>query len=96
MSNSVVEKLLTDRERRVFDLLNAEPNTDVEIYKLYEAMSQSQVHLFQNGVLLLGITPRTMQMRLGSVIARINEKLDKGKVVPGQMKQTYRLDTTAK
>ena len=96
MSNSVVEKPLTDRERRVFDLLNAEPNTDVEIYKLYEAMSQSQVHLFQNGVLLLGITPRTMQMRLGSVIARINEKLDKGKVVPGQMKQTYRLDTTAK
>lgn len=94
MSNSAVEKPLTDRERRVFDLLNSPPDVDVEIYKMYEAMSQSQVHLFQNGVLLLGITPRTMQMRLGSVIARINDKIEKGKVVPGQMKQTYRLDTT--
>lgn len=38
-----------------------------------------------------GAEVRAMQMRLGSIIARINEKLDGKKIVPGKVKQTYRL-----
>lgn len=88
-------KPLSEIQQRVYDVLAEVPNTDVAIYKLYEAAYQTNVHVLQGpkGVLSLGVQPRTMQQRLGSVIARINEKLDTGRVVPGQLKQTYRLST---
>lgn len=90
-----MKKPLSELQQRVYDLLVSPADTDVPIYKLYEAAYQTNVHRVQKGILLLGVQPRTMQQRLGSVIARINEKLDKGRVVPGQVKQTYRLDTKA-
>jgi hypothetical protein len=90
-----MKKPLSELQQRVYNLLASPADADVPIYKLYEAAYQTNVHRVQKGVLLLGVQPRTMQQRLGSVIARINEKLDKGRVVPGQVKQTYRLDTKA-
>lgn len=90
-----MDKPLSELQQRVFDLLSATPDTDVAIYKLYEAAYQTNVHRTQQGVLILGVRPRTMQQRLGSVIARVNEKLKTGRVVPGKIKQTYRLDTKA-
>lgn len=90
-----MKKPLSELQQRVYDLLAAPADTDVPIYKLYEAAYRMNVHRIQQDVLILGVQPRTMQQRLGSVIARINEKLDKGRVVPGQVKQTYRLDTKA-
>lgn len=84
---------LSELQQRVYDLLASPPDTDVAIYKLYEAAYKINIHRIQQGVLILGCEPRTMQQRLGSVIARINEKLETGRVVPGKVKQTYRLDT---
>ena len=88
-----MKKPLSELQQRVYNLLVSPADADVPIYKLYEAAYQMNVHRVQKGILLLGVQPRTMQQRLGSAIARINEKLDKGRVVPGQVKQTYRLDT---
>jgi len=91
-------KPLSELQQRVYDVLDTPADTDVAIYKLYEAAYQTNVHVVQNGVLLLGVRTRVMQQRLGSVIARINEKLadEKARVVPGKLKQTYRLDTQVK
>lgn len=88
---------LSELQKRVFDVLNEPPSTDVEIYKLYEAAYEINVHKFQKGQLLLGVRTRVMQQKLGSVIARINEKLaEEGKrVEPGNLKKTYRLNTKA-
>ena len=68
-------KPLSELQQRVYDVLDTPADTDVAIYKLYEAAYQTNVHVVQNGVLLLGVRTRVMQQRLGSVIARINEKL---------------------
>lgn len=43
-----------------------------------------------------GITVRIMQQRLGSVIARANQKLTDERIVPGRLKQTYRLEKVEK
>lgn len=86
---------LSELQRRLYDALNSPPDTDVEIYKLYEATYNTSVHAVTQGVVVLGLTPRTMQQRLGPVIARVNEKLQTGRVVPGERKQTYRLDLKA-
>lgn len=39
---------------------------------------------------------RVMQQRLGSAIARINDKLEGRRIVPGRVKQTYRLERIEK
>lgn len=39
---------------------------------------------------------RAMQQTLGPLIARINAKLKATKIVPGQLKQTYRITRIAK
>lgn len=78
-------------EGSVYALLKVAPGTDVEIYKLYEAAYQVNVHKVQDGQLILGMDPRTMQQRLGSVIGRINAKLTNARVTPGKVKRTYRL-----
>jgi metallophosphoesterase superfamily enzyme len=72
---------LSRLQKRVYDKLK--PDTDVLISDLHAAAYPSS-HKD-------GAEVRAMQMRLGSVIARINEKLDGKKVVPGKVKQTYRL-----
>lgn len=42
------------------------------------------------------IKVRVMQQRLGSVIARANKKLTSERIIPGQLKQTYRLERATK
>lgn len=85
----------TDMQQRVYDVLKANENEDVPIYKLYEAAYQTSVHRMQKGQLILGITSRTMQQRLGTLFAGIRRKLDGATLAPGQAKQTYRLSTEA-
>jgi len=87
-----MQKPLSELQARVYSELAAPPNTDVPIYKLYEAAFNTNVHQFYKGQLILGMQSRKMQQRLGSVFARINEKLERGRVRPGDTKQTYRLD----
>ena len=71
-----------------------ECDTDVPIYRMYEAAYDTEVHKIQNGQLILGMQPRTMQQRVGPIIMRINQKLPPDyRIVPGRLKQTYRLET---
>lgn len=77
---------LSKLQKRVFDAL--EPDVDVRIADLHRAaypVSHAE-----------DTTVRTMQQRLGSVIARINEKLTNRRIVPGKVKQTYRLEKIAR
>lgn len=73
---------LSPLQKRVYDALKL--NTDVLISELHAAAYPAS-HSADAEV-------RVMQQRLGSVIARINEKLQNRRIVPGQIKQTYRLE----
>ena len=76
---------LTDLQQKVFDLLDAKPNTDVALAELYSTVyGGGQSDLFPP-------TNRDMQQKMGPLFARINSKLKRGRIEPGQIKQTYRL-----
>lgn len=79
---------LTELQQRVFDVLDARPNTDVPIKIIFTALltGREEQKLFPD-------TVRDMQQQLGPIIARINSKLKRGRVEPGHVKQTYRLNT---
>ena len=89
----MLNDLLAPQEERCFKVLLGKVNEDVPIYVIYEAVFQNPVHVVQQGVLILGLTSRTMQQRLGTILSRVNKKLARGRVRPGDVKQTYRLDT---
>ena len=76
---------LTELQQKVFDLLDAKPNTDVALVDLYAAAYQNaQADMFPP-------LNRDMQQKMGPLFARINAKLKRGRIEPGQIKQTYRL-----
>lgn len=88
MSNS-----LTALQKRIVDLLV--PNKDVSVMALFDAAWPQG----DQGDLLRqerDLDNRTMQQALGPVISRINEKLKRGRIEPGERKQTYRLNTKIK
>lgn len=78
---------LSPFQQRVFDALNAQPNVDFAIPDLWGLAypDRDPGHA--------GIAVRDMQQELGPLFARINQKLTKCRIVPGEIKQTYRLDT---
>ncbi len=76
---------LTDLQQKVFDLLDAKPNTDVPLQDLYDAAYGTDEPT------LFGMSNRDMQQKMGPLFARINAKLKRGRIEPGQLKQTYRL-----
>ena len=73
---------LSPVQKRVYDVL--ELDKDVRIADMHKAAHPSS-HAETTEV-------RVMQQRLGSVIARINKKLKNKRIVPGVIKQTYRLE----
>jgi len=75
-------KPLSEREQNLFDLLLEREEKDVPIRRMFERFTASSGNLY---------TRRRMQQRLGAVIARINAKLDAQRIIPGQLKGTYRL-----
>lgn len=82
---------LSPIQQRVFDVLNASPNTDIGIPDLWglaypEKGAKGEAEA-------IGIAIRDMQQELGPLFARINVKLKRCRIVPGELKQTYRLDT---
>ena len=90
MSNEANLKL-SRLERLLYAKVSSSCNSDVTIDELY-----SELH--DDGD---AFTPRERQQRLGSVIARINRKLadvsdDPSRIVPGEMKRTYRLQVKAR
>lgn len=81
---------LTELQQKVFDLLDAKPNTDVALADLYNAVcGGGQSDLFPP-------SNRDMQQKMGPLFARINTKLKRGRIEPGLIKQTYRLTTKKK
>lgn len=73
---------LSELQSRVFRLLSKKPNTDVPIQELFLAaypLDASSTFV------------RDMQQKLAPLLARINGKLKRGRIEPGQMKRTYRL-----
>lgn len=77
---------LSKLQKRVYDMLSLD--TDVKISDMHRAAYPAS-HTSDTEV-------RVMQQRLGSIIARINEKLEGKRVVPGKIKQTYRLEIVAR
>ena len=77
---------LSHLQKRVYDALVL--NEDIRIADMHKAAYPAS-HSEDTEV-------RVMQQRLGSVIARINEKLKGKRIVPGRIKQTYRLEKVKK
>lgn len=84
---STKQEPLSSLQQRVFDVLQAKPNRDVPIEDLYYTAYP------QLGEQRSLWTVRDMQQQLGPLFVRINDKLKRGRIVPGELKQTYRLDT---
>lgn len=77
---------LTELEQKVYDFLSHKPNDDIPIASIYETVYGPQGPTF-----MLLTSNRSMQQQLGPLLARINRKLKEQKIVPGNIKQTYRL-----
>lgn len=73
---------LSHLQKRVYDTLVLDE--DVRIADMHKAAYPTS-HTEDTEV-------RVMQQRLGSIIARINVKLKGKHIVPGRVKQTYRLE----
>lgn len=85
---------LTPLQQKIFSLLDAKPNTDVMISTLYhEAFGDTDMVHPDGSYSSVVLDTRDMQQRLGPLLARINLKLKRGRIVPGALKRTYRLDT---
>lgn len=84
-----MDKPLSVVQRRLYDLLNATPDTDVPIIDLYRK-AYPDAPGFKDADAPLAV--RHMQQSIGPIIARINDKIVHT-VRPGDMKRTYRLDT---
>ena len=77
-------KKLSKLQQRVYDrFCLAGMDDDIAISTLYISFYRKQV--------TRATTTRQMQQQLGPLIARINAKLEATKIVPGNLKQTYRI-----
>lgn len=79
---------------KIYKLLKATPDQDVAIDTLYNHVFDGPHYVQLEGERHeLVYTSRDMQQRLGPVIARLNLKLRGQRIVPGELKRTYRLNT---
>lgn len=74
------------QERLYLRLVLAGFDADVEILDLFRAVYPDGVWFISN---------RGMQQRLGPIIARTNEKLEKERIQTGWNRRTYRLTRTS-
>jgi hypothetical protein len=70
---------LTDHQQKVRDAFDKK-DTDIDIAVLYTRVYGDPGHL----------SARDMQMKLAPTFAAINDKLLRGRIVPGDVKRTYR------
>lgn len=78
---------LSPQMQRVYDLLAKTPDQDVAITDIYKVAYPAERPVLRD--------LRSQQMRLGSIISRINQKLTEGIVVTGDARRSYRLHTKA-
>lgn len=84
-------KKLSRLQQEVYNVLVKKKGKDVTIEDMHDAAyGATQPDLFA------GWTSRQIQQRMGPLISRINAKLPRHKVVPGELKRTYRLVPTTK
>lgn len=76
-------------QKRLYDLLAKTPRTDVPIVDLYRK-AYPDAPGFQDNEAALAV--RHMQQSIGPIIQRINAKIIDGRVIPGNLKRTYRLE----
>lgn len=84
-----MKQQLSVMQRLVFNVLGEKPNTDIPISVLYGVAHRDGA--FED--IEKNMSTRTMQQTLGPLIARINAKLKRGRIEPGELKRTYRLNT---
>lgn len=90
---------LPKQQGRMFECLKARSGEDVFVYELYEATFGRNVHRRgADGSLILGVTNRTMQQRLASTMRELRFKLEASAtlIIPGELKNSYRLVETKK
>lgn len=63
---------------------------DVAIFRVYNAAYGNEGWTTTSDH-VLPIPVRDMQQKLGPLIQRMNLKLQRGRIVPGELKQTYRM-----
>lgn len=80
---------LTKQQQALYELMARTPNEDVNIPTMWQVVYDTSERAPR-----LRKTVRDMQQGLGPYIARINEKLDGQRIVPGALKRTYRLIET--
>lgn len=74
-------KKLSRTQQKAFNIFDVRGmDVDVPIATIYAVIYGKQVN-----------EVRAMQQTLGPLIARINAKLERTQIVPGQLKQTYRI-----
>lgn len=86
----------SDFQTKLYELLNKEPGSDVTIRDLYVGIygyRKRYVEFEGKRSALPDLTNRDMQQYLAPLFARMNVHLagQKLKIVPGRLKQTYRL-----
>lgn len=84
---------LTELQQRVFDVLDKKPNTDVQITVLFDAAYPLTCDWTDEENPIEYPPIRDMQQKLGPLLSRINRKLKNGRIEPGVIKRTYRLNT---
>lgn len=77
------DKTLTAHQASVLNAFG-ENDKDYDIAVLYTRVYGDPGHM----------TAREMQQKLAPTFSAINEKLNKGRIEPGDTKRTYRLNTT--
>lgn len=78
---------LSTFQKKAFNVFDTHGfDVDIQIKYLYET-------LYGTNTLVNEV--RTMQQLLGPLFARINDKLERTKIVPGEIKQTYRITRKA-
>lgn len=88
-----MKRELTPLQQRVFVLFK-KPNVDIPIRELFDAAYPLYCDWSEPGEHRPYPSIRSMQMGLGPLFSRINDKLTRGKIEPGHLKQTYRLTFT--
>jgi hypothetical protein len=61
------------------------PNVDVPIAEVFALLYPDEAHLTDD------MPARSMQQRIGMFITRANARMEMHKIVPGELKRTYRL-----
>jgi len=75
-------KELSQHQQKVLDAFDKN-DTDIDIATLYTRVYGDPGHL----------SAREMQQKLGPTFKAINEKMDRPRLVPGEIKRTYRYDS---